>query len=286
MKIGLLCSGNLGLTLLKHLNATYKVEFVMTDSKSDSIIAFSTFEKIPVFSGNPRNNSTSEFTKDKTIDVLISINYLFIIEKDLIDHPKMISFNIHGSLLPKYRGRTPHVWAIINNEKKTGITAHIIDEGCDTGEILEQITIPISDDDSGSSILEKFADLYVPLVDSVLTKIKGNSLKKIPQKNELATYFGKRTPDDGKINWNWQKERIRNWVRAQKSPYPGAFTFFNENKIIIDEIVYSDLGYSSELSNGTVISLLPLTVKTPNGAVEITQFRNTLTDLKLNDVLN
>jgi methionyl-tRNA formyltransferase len=286
MKIGLLVSGDLGLSLLKHLNSNYEIGFVMTDRNSKSIIAFSSSKRLPVFIGNPRNNSTKYFINEIQIDVLISVNYLFIIEKDLINLPKILAFNIHGSLLPKYRGRTPHVWAIINNEKTTGITAHIIDEGCDTGDILQQTIIPILDDDTGSSLLAKFADLYTLLVDNVLEKIKSNNLQRTPQRNELATFFGKRTPEDGKINWNWQKERIRNWIRAQKQPYPGAFTFFNETKIIIDEVIFSDLGYSSDLCNGTLISIVPFVIKTPNGAIEITAFRSTLSDFKINDILN
>ena len=286
MKIGLLVSGDLGLSLLKHLNSNYEIGFVMTDRNSKSIIAFSSSKRLPVFIGNPRNNSTKYFINEIQIDVLISVNYLFIIEKDLINLPKNIAFNIHGSLLPKYRGRTPHVWAIINNEKTTGITAHIIDEGCDTGDILQQTIVPILDDDTGSSLLARFADLYTLLVDNVLEKIKSNNLQRTPQRNELATFFGRRTPEDGKINWNWQKERIRNWIRAQKQPYPGAFTFFNETKIIIDEVVFSDLGYSSDLSNGTLISIVPFVIKTPNGAIEITAFRSTLSDFKINDILN
>jgi methionyl-tRNA formyltransferase len=258
----------------------------MTDRNSKSIIAFSSSKRLPVFIGNPRNNSTKYFINEIQIDVLISVNYLFIIEKDLINLPKILAFNIHGSLLPKYRGRTPHVWAIINNEKTTGITAHIIDEGCDTGDILQQTIVPILDDDTGSSLLAKFADLYTLLVDNVLEKIKSNNLQRTPQRNELATFFGKRTPEDGKINWNWQKERIRNWIRAQKQPYPGAFTFFNETKIIIDEVIFSDLGYSSDLCNGTLISIVPFVIKTPNGAIEITAFRSTLSDFKINDILN
>src|SRR5690606_33504394 len=101
--------------------------------------------------------------------------YLFIIDKKIIDLATSIAFNIHGSLLPKYRGRTPHVWSIINNEKFTGITAHIIDEGCDTGDIIEQVKIKISKSDTGASLLEKYNLLYLPLIRSVLEKIQTNS---------------------------------------------------------------------------------------------------------------
>ena len=94
------------------------------------------------------------------------------------------------------------------------------------------------------------------------------------QNEKFATYFGKRTPSDGKIEWDWQKERIRNWVRAQSTPYPGAFAFFENNKIIIDEVKFSEIGYNDEIDNGIVLANEPnIIVKTPNGPLELTKLR-------------
>jgi methionyl-tRNA formyltransferase len=185
-----------------------------------------------------------------------------------------MAFNIHGSLLPKYRGRTPHVWAIINNEKETGITAHKIDRDCDTGDIIRQIKIEIEENDTGASILAKYESLYLSLIESVLSDIKSNKVNAVRQDHTMATYFGKRTPEDGRIDWNWQKERIRNWVRAQADPYPGAFTFYEQSKIIIDEVMFSSRAYSSDMPNGMILSLDPLEIKTPNGAIRILKMRS------------
>ena len=284
MKLGILASGNLGLNIIKHLSNLYQVEMVFTDKKSVAIIDFCLFNNIPCFTGNPRNKRSSVFISDKKIDILISVNYLFLIEQDLISLPNLIAFNVHGSLLPKYRGRTPHVWSIINNERKTGVTAHIIEEGCDTGGILEQIEIDIDEDDTGASLLKKYERLYPVIIDSVLNKIKNNSLSIEKQDEKYATYFGKRTPEDGGIDWNWQKERIRNWVRAQTEPYPGAFTFFDGKKIVIDEVKFSDYGFNYSLPNGSVVSLNPILIKTPNGLVEITKFRD-VNKFKIGEIL-
>jgi methionyl-tRNA formyltransferase len=182
--------------------------------------------------------------------------------------------NIHGSLLPKYRGRTPHVWAIINNESKTGITAHLIDDGCDTGDIIRQTEVIIENNDTGADILAKFNKLYLPFVDELLVDYEQDSITFLPQKNENATLFGKRTPNDGKINWCWQKERVRNWVRAQANPYPGAFSFLEGHKVIIDEVVFSEMGFDSSDQNGLIVSLDPICVKTPNGVIELRNIRN------------
>lgn len=285
IRLGLLVSGNLGYNVLKYLNEYYPIQVVFTDKNSEGIIDYCTREKIGLFIGNPRANRSSSFIENTVIDVLISINYLFIIEKELISLPKKLAFNIHGSLLPKYRGRTPHVWAIINNEQETGVTAHKIDEGCDTGDIIDQIVLPINSNDTGSDILNKFNELYIPLIENVLEKVKDASIILTKQDSFKATYFGKRTPDDGRINWNWQKERIRNWVRAQASPYPGAFTFFNEQKIIIDEITYENLSFSWDMPNGLILLTNPILVKTPNGVVKLNKVRTTEISVEVNQIL-
>ena len=286
MRLGILVSGELGFEILQKVIKSYSVCFVMTDKQSISILEYCNDRKIPVFVGNPRSEDSASFYKEINIDVLISINYIFIIEQDLIELPEFIAFNLHGSLLPKYRGRTPHVWAIINNEIETGITAHLIDSGCDTGAIIQQTRINIDNDDTGGIILEKFKQLYYPLIESVLTKISNNTLQFINQDETKASFFDKRTANDGKINWEWQKERIRNWVRAQANPYPGAFTYFQDEKLIIDEIEYDDSSFTSDMPNGLVLNNNPFLVKTSNGVVKISKVRNQITALKSGILLN
>lgn len=273
MTLGVLASGRLGYAVLRQLAPDYTLNFVMTDVKSVDIQRFCDEEGIDCFVGNPRKGKCVNFIKDKVIDVLVSVNYLFIIDLDLIELPQKVAFNIHGSMLPRYRGRTPHVWAIINNEKVTGITAHIIDENCDTGAILEQVQVSIDDEDTGASILDRFETLYPTLINQVLSKIEHNEITRTPQQEHLATYFGKRTPEDGQINWNWQRERIRNWVRAQAAPYPGAFSWHDGEKIILDEVALDDYGFNWQMPNGLILTKNPLRVKTPNGALRLTRTR-------------
>lgn len=283
MTIGLLVSGGLGYSILQQMCNSYTLAFVMTDKGSASIIDFCEANQIPKFAGNPRNGNSDEFLSKMSCDVLVSVNYLFLVDRKIIEMPKILAFNIHGSLLPKYRGRTPHVWAIINNEAITGITAHLIDLGCDTGDIIEQIEIEIGAQDTGDSILKKYEANYFPLVKRVLDKIKAHQLKTFPQNNAIATYFGKRTPNDGLINWSWQRERIYNWVRAQASPYPGAFTFYLNKKITIDWIDFDDYGFDSDIPDGTIITIDPVRVKTQNGVLRIVKFRNLTEDIIINN---
>jgi len=275
MKVGLLVSVGLGLDTLVKVNESYQVSCVFTDRNSLEIISFCETNQLPIFIGNPRGSKGFRFAKNHEIEVLVSVNYLFLIEDDLIDYPSITTFNLHGSLLPKYRGRTPHVWAIINNEKETGITAHQINKGCDTGGIIEQLKITINPEDTGADILEKYKKNYFPLVKRVLDKIESDNLVVTEQNNGEATYFGKRTPDDGEINWDWTKERINNWIRAQASPYPGAFFHYKNEKVIIDKIKYSSFGYDYADENGKILATSPkVLIKTPNGAISLEIIRN------------
>jgi methionyl-tRNA formyltransferase len=276
MNLALFVSGGLGFKVLDYLKESkHSIKCVYTDSNSNEIIDTAHDYHLPVFTGNPRNERALRFIDAFSIDIILSANYLFLIERSLFSKAKL-AVNIHGSLLPKYRGRTPHVWAIINNEPKTGVTAHLIDDGCDTGDIVKQKEVKINHTDTGADILEKFNKLYVPLVDEILSDFERGSIKHLPQNNKNATLFGKRTPDDGRINWGWQKERIRNWVRAQAYPYPGAFTYHEglDEKLIIDEVVFSDRGFNETDRNGLIVSLNPICVKTPNGVLELRNIRN------------
>jgi methionyl-tRNA formyltransferase len=283
MKIAFLVSSDLGKIVLNHFIKKYKLSFVLTDKSSVNIIHICNTQKIPVYAGNPRKPEIDEFLKEKSCDVIVSVNYLFIIDKKVINLAKRLCFNIHGSLLPKYRGRTPHVWAVINNERETGITAHLIDKGCDTGDIIKQVKVKINQEDTGASILEKFKLLYIPLVERVLSDYDNNALTFTKQDESKATYFGKRNPEDGRIDWNWSVERIINWVRAQAAPYPGAFTYHKNKKLIIDKVSKSEYGFHFNIANGTILSKSPVLVKCCNSVLEIEIIRNGDIDFNIND---
>lgn len=276
LRLGIFCSGGLGLSCLQHLRADRSLQFVATDSRSESIIEYAQENRIPVFRGNPREGRLRSFLAQNRIDLpelCLSLNYLFLLDSSFLECGVPV-VNFHGSLLPKYRGRTPHVWAIINNEKETGVTAHFVDAGCDTGDVLLQEVVPIGSQDTGASILSRYNALYPEMIDSILKDWQAGTLVGRPQDESKATYFGKRTPDDGQIHWDWCRERIENWVRAQSDPYPGAFCFRGEEKIIVDRVRFSDLGFRQEQPNGLVLSAEgPPVVKTPNGALELTTLR-------------
>jgi methionyl-tRNA formyltransferase len=285
---GLLVSGSLGLKCLDFINSNRLISFVLTDKSSIEIINYCINKNIPYFSGNPRNGKAFDFIKNYSIDVILSINYLFVINSDIIEFPRKYAINFHGSLLPKYRGRTPHVWSIINNESETGITAHIITEECDKGNILHQEKLSILTDTTGGNLLQQFSTLYPLIIEKVISMIENDKVVLIEQDETKATWFGKRTPQDGEINWNWQKERIYNWVRAQSYPYPGAFTFYNNIKIVIQKIEFSEIGFDFNQENGTILNggNQPI-IKTPNGAVKLLEIETEkIVEFKKDNILH
>jgi len=288
LKYCICISGNLGLVVLNNLlKKSILIAAVLTDKHSDEIVSTCEVRQVKCFAGNPRNGKAYSWMQEHDVmfDVLLSINYLFILETDILTKPKY-AINFHGSLLPKYRGRTPHVWAIINGEDKVGITAHLMNDKCDDGDIVKQVIIPVEIEDTGSIVLSKYNQTYPSMVDEIIDDIESGNVKSTPQDFSKATYFGKRTPDDGQINWDWQKERIRNWVRAQANPYPGAFTYCNDKKIIINRIDYTDHGFEYTIANGTVIDIVNGTpyIKVQNGVLALTDI-HTDYKIEINNIL-
>ena len=230
--------GLLGVSCLTRLvDSGYKIRYVFThkDLSEDGVDSFCTKFDISFSYADLRKKDFLDVFDDADESFLISVNYRYIIPKIIFNKSKY-AFNIHGSLLPLYRGRTPHVWSIINGEKNAGVSAHIIEETVDTGDIIEQVSIPIEKNDTGASLVEKMTNLYPDIVVAALKKLKRNE-SLLSQDNVKASYFGKRTPIMGYIDFYNSFYRINNFVRAQAEPYPGAYCFDNfGTKIIVNSI--------------------------------------------------
>ena len=140
---------------------------------------------------------------------------------------------IHASLLPRYRGGAPLVWAIINGEQTAGVTLFYLDDGVDTGDVIAQEAFSIEDEDTIATLLEKATDASVRLVCAQLPALAAGDAARIRQDDSAATTFPQRSPEDGLIDWSWPSERIRNFIRAQTRPYPGAFTQVDGKRVVI-----------------------------------------------------
>jgi methionyl-tRNA formyltransferase len=274
-ELGILASGVLGLEVIKSIYKRQTISFIATDSGSNEVIEFAIKNEIPIFTGNPRSGKLMKFINELAIslDLIFSVSYLFLIEKDVISTSKVV-LNIHGSLLPLYRGRTPHVWAIINGETETGVSVHLIDEGCDTGAVLMQKKVLIAPADKGSEVMEQFKALYPDMVLKSIDLIRTGKAKFKEQDEIKSSFYGKRNPEDGQINWSWNTNRICNWVRAMAEPYPGAIGFLRGEKVIINQVMRSDLPHDSSEINGMIVEDDPtLIVKVGDGLLELLQYK-------------
>lgn len=163
-------------------------------------------------------------------DLLIVVAFGQIIPGKVLSSAKWGGINIHASLLPKYRGSAPIQWAIINNEKKTGLTTMFMDEGLDTGPILMQQAVDILEGETAGNLHDRLSSLAPGLLIKTLEGLANGTIKKRKQDNSLATYASKLTKDQGLINWSWTAERLCGWIRGL-DPWPGAFTYYNEKML-------------------------------------------------------
>ncbi len=160
---------------------------------------------------------------------------------------------IHASLLPKYRGGAPLVWAIINGEKRTGVSFFYFDGGVDTGDIIAQEELAISENDTIKDIYQEATRASLNILRQYIPRLREGKAPRIPQNNEAATQFPQRKPDDGLIDWKSQTaKQIHNWIRAQTRPYPGAFTYLGTEKVSIWRAGISGF-YQRELAPGTML---------------------------------
>ena len=166
-------------------------------------------------------------------DYIFSFYYRYMIPAQILACAKIAALNMHGSLLPKYRGRAPVNWAILHGETQTGASLHMMETKPDAGDIVGQSTVSIGLDENATDVFGKVSQAAVVVIKQVLPSlIQG----KVPrQANELqkGSYFGGRKPADGQIHWNQKAIQVHNLVRAVAPPYPGAFTDHQGKTMII-----------------------------------------------------
>jgi methionyl-tRNA formyltransferase len=157
-------------------------------------------------------------------DFIFSFYYRSMLGAPILRSARRGALNMHGSLLPKYRGRAPVNWAIVNGEAQTGATLHYMVERADAGDIVDQLAVPILEDDDAREVFGKVtAAAEIVLARSLPGLIAGTAPRR-PQPIEPGQYFGRRRPEDGRIDWSHPAVRIHNLVRAVAPPFPGAFT--------------------------------------------------------------
>lgn len=179
----------------------------------------------------PDQNLIGELKKVNA-DIFVVIAYGHILKKEILGLPKYFSINVHTSLLPKYRGAAPVNWAIINGEKKTGVSIIKMNEFMDAGDIIAKKEIGIGPMDDALSVDERLADVGKELLIEALKSIENGSVKFEKQDDKEATIARKLVKQDGLIDWQLSAPEIHNRVRGMV-PWPGAYTFLNNKKLNI-----------------------------------------------------
>jgi len=165
--------------------------------------------------------------------LLFSFYYRHMLPKALLAVPSRGAFNMHGSLLPRYRGRVPVNWAVIKGEHETGATLHYMVEKPDAGDIVAQQAVPILPDDTAFEVFNKVTVAAEMTLNRVLPALLAGTAPRTPQDLSRGSYFGGRKPEDGRIDWSRSATEIHNLIRGVAPPYPGAFTHVGAQRVRI-----------------------------------------------------
>lgn len=210
--------------------------------------------EIPVY--QPKRVKDLEFVdilKTLKPDVIVVIAFGQILSKEILELPKYGCINVHASLLPKYRGAAPIQWAVINGDKKSGVTTMYMAEGLDTGDIIDTSEIVLDEKETGGSLFDKLADLGGKLILNTLDKLETGTATRTRQDDARSTYAGKITKELGKIDFTKSAAEIERLIRGL-NPWPSAFTYMDDkmlkiwNADVLEETVEEDPGTITEVN--------------------------------------
>lgn len=276
MKTVLLAYSQMGCTALKSLLvAGYEVQAVFThkDDPSewtwfDSVAELAAAHNIPVFAPDDINHPLwVKRIKDINPDVIFSVYYRKLVKQPILDIPRLGCLNLHGSLLPKFRGRCPVNWVLIQGEKETGVTLHYMTPKADDGDIVAQTKVGIAESDTARTLFDKLLVSAEGLLKEILPAIKAGKAPRLPQDQSKASYFGGRRPEDGQIDWTKSAKEVRNLIRAVTKPYPGAFTFLANQKCFIWSA--TETAGIKGAGPGEILSINPLVISCGQGALQV-----------------
>lgn len=194
-----------------------------------------------------------------------------ILSEPILEMPKYGCINVHGSLLPKYRGAAPMQWSIIDGEKVTGITTMYMAKGLDSGDMLLKAEVEITDEDTFATIHDKMAVTGANLLLDTLDQLEAGTLERIPQDHDAATYAPMITKETGHIDWSKNRQDIINLIRGL-NPVPAAYTIYEEEVLKIFGAVISDV-QADDAANGEIVAVVKkgFVVKCGDGCLLITE---------------
>jgi methionyl-tRNA formyltransferase len=166
-------------------------------------------------------------------DYIFSFYYRYMITSDILATARIAALNMHGSLLPKYRGRAPVNWAILHGETETGASLHIMEAKPDAGDIVGQVAVPIDPDEDATAVFAKVSNAAIEVIQAALPELLQGRVPRTPNVLANGSYFGGRKPEDGRIQWSQDALQVHNLIRAVAPPYPGAFTDWQGARMVI-----------------------------------------------------
>ncbi|WP_256105562.1 methionyl-tRNA formyltransferase [Streptomyces sp. ODS05-4] len=240
-------------TLRALLDSEHDVVMVVTHPKSehayekiwsDSVADLAEAHGVPVAIRNrPDDEELFAQLKEADPDVIVANNWRTWIPPHIFGLPRHGTLNVHDSLLPKYAGFSPLIWALINGESEVGVTAHMMNDELDAGDIVLQQAVAVGPADTATDLFHKTVDLIAPVTVGALARIAAGETDFTPQNRADATFFHKRAEEDIRIDWTWPAETLERLVRAQSAPYPSAFTHHRGKRLEIVSAVVSEARY-------------------------------------------
>ncbi|MEN3584039.1 methionyl-tRNA formyltransferase [Streptomyces sp. ZYX-F-203] len=240
-------------TLKALLDSEHDVVMVVTHPKSehayekiwsDSVAELAEQHGVPVVIRNrPDDEELFQRLKAADPDIIVANNWRTWIPPQIYGLPRHGTLNVHDSLLPKYAGFSPIIWAVINGESEVGVTAHMMNEVLDAGDIVDRRAVAVEPTDTATDLFHKTVGLIAPVTIGALTRIAAGETEFTKQDRSQATFFHKRSEEDIRINWDWPTEVLERLVRAQSAPYPAAFTFHKGKRLEILAAVVSEGRY-------------------------------------------
>ena len=227
-------------TLQALLDSGHEVALAVTHPRSDhayekiwndSVADLARDHGVPVLLRNRPDDDLLLALKEAEPDLIVANNWRTWIPPEILALPRHGILNVHDSLLPAYAGFSPLIWALINGEDEVGVTAHMMNTDLDAGDIVVQRAIPVGPHDTATDLFHRTVDLIAPIVTEALGLIASGRTDWTPQDRTRASFFHKRSVEDGDIDWTWTAEEIERLVRAQSDPYPNAFTHYRGERV-------------------------------------------------------
>ena len=245
----------------------------------DSVAELAAGHGIPAFAPDDVNHPIwVERIRELQPEVLFSFYYRDMLKPAVLEIPTAGAMNLHGSMLPAYRGRCPLNWVLVHGERETGVTLHHMTRRPDDGDIVAARAVPIDDADTAPTLARKLTEASSALLDEVLPEVLAGTATRTPQDAAQASYFSGRRPTDGEIDWSRPASDVRNLVRAVTRPWPGAFTHVASRQCTLWDVELVDPSSSngadtetghSATAPGTVLSVDPLVIACGTGALTV-----------------